>query len=201
VKDIRHIPFPPSESIMHKPDLLIIVIDLERWQIAGALHTATVDAFADFRGAHIVNGNWLALQGMDNEPESVKYEHLYDRFNRVISIPDLKPGPGCSTKSPETLALPLGYGRPLGGAAGLSERNDAGCKDLIAATGVASMRILDWLIYLGHDPEPRNLNAHAQILQSARLPETVDRGLRQILIGPVTNTIQATRLRMSGAFM
>jgi hypothetical protein len=81
VKDAGNIPFPPNEPIERKPDLLITVIDLNRWQIAGALHTATVDADAVFRGGHIVKGKWLALQGLDREPESVKYEHLYDRMS------------------------------------------------------------------------------------------------------------------------
>lgn len=165
VKDARHIPFPPSQSIEHKPDLLITLVDLERWQIVGALHTATIDPYAEFRGAAIVNGKWIALQGLDAEPESVKFEHLYDRVNRLISIPDLKPGPGCPTTDPAILELALG--KPPGGAAGLSGRNDASCRDLLADASVASMRIVDWLIYLGHDPEPENLNAHSQMLNTA----------------------------------
>ncbi len=167
VKDARNIPFPPNGSIEHKPDLQITVIDLKRWQIVGALHTATVDPEAEFRGATIVNGRWLALQGMDKEPESVKYEHLFDRVNRLISIPDLKSGPGCDTKDPEVLIL----GHPPGGASGLSQRNDSACKELLTAAGFPSMRILDWRIFLGHDPEPIDLRFHTDPWQMENLRE------------------------------
>ena len=169
VKDARNIPFPPSELIEHKPDLLITVIDLHLWKIIGALHTATVDPNAEFRGAYIVNGKWLALQGIDTEPERVKYEHLYDRVNRLIAIPDLKPGPGCMSQDSEILALALGA--PKGGAGGLSDRTDASCAGLLDTANVPSMRVLDWLIYLAHDPEPRKLMAHTQFSQLDGSPQ------------------------------
>ena len=155
VKDAAHIPFPPSESIEHKPDLLITVVDLEQWRIVGALHSATVDPNAEFRGAYIVNGKWIALQGMDEERETVEGEHLYDRVNRLISLPDLKPGPGCISRNTEVKTLDLG-GRPkqLGV---LGERHEEDCATLLAATRVSSMRALEWLIYLGRDPEPKSL--------------------------------------------
>jgi len=158
VKDATHIPFPPSESIGHKPDLLITVVDLDRWKIVGALHSATVDSAADFRGAGIVNGKWLVLQGMDDEPENVKYEYLYDRVNRLISIPDLKPGPGCMTRSTEVKTLELPGRSETMGVLGV--RNEADCSSLLAAAGVSSMRALEWHTYLEHDPEPKNLMVH-----------------------------------------
>jgi hypothetical protein len=158
VKDAGNIPFPPSEPIEHKPDLLITVIDLNHWKIAGALHTATVDPNAEFRGAYIVNGKWIALQGLDDEPETVKYEHLYDRVNRLISIPELKPGPGCMTRSTKIKTLHLGGRSEEMGVQ--SERNEADCAGLLATSGVSSMRALEWLVYLERDPEPRNLIVH-----------------------------------------
>lgn len=182
VKHARGIPFPPTDSIEHKPDLLITVIDLEHWQIVGGFHTATVDATAEFRGAYIVNGRWLALQGLDDEPEKVKYEHLYDRVNRLISIPDLKAGPGCSTKDPEILTLSYGHGP--GAAKALSEQNDSACADLLKTAGVPSMRVLDWLVYLGHDPEPENLMADEQLRQRAAMQEDGNRSTAQDLNWP-----------------
>ena len=158
VKDAGNIPFPPSESIDQKPDLLIIVIDLNRWRIVGAAHTATVDPFAEFRGANFVNERWLALQGLDDEPERVKYEHLYDRVNRLISIPDLKPGPGCITRSTEVKTLQLGKRSEEMGV--LTKRDETACASLLAAAGVPSMRALEWEVYLECDPEPKNVMAH-----------------------------------------
>jgi len=167
VKEPANIPFPPAEPIGGKPDLLIEVVNLNRWQIVGALHTATVDPSALFEAATTVNGRWLALQGYNEAPEKVKYEHLYDRINRLISISDLKPGPGCTTKSPDsiTLGVPGSLGpahtRALSkGTKSLSQQNDAACPQLLAAAGVPSMRVLDWLIYLGHDPEPADVKVH-----------------------------------------
>lgn len=182
VKDARNIPYPPGESIEHKPDVLITVIDLNRWQIVGALHTATVDPNAEFRGAYIVNGKWLAMQGLDVEPETVKYEHLYDRVNRLISIPDLKPGPGCMSQDSEILALALGA--PAGGAEGLSDRTDASCASLLDTAGIPSMRVLDWFIYLGHDPEPRKLMAHTQFSQLDGSPQNSGPSASPDLIWP-----------------
>jgi hypothetical protein len=161
VKDVRNIPSPPSDSIEHKPDLLITAVDLNRWKIIGALHTATIDDEAEFRGAYIAKGRWIALQGLDDKPERVKYEHLFDLINRLISIPELKPGPGCLTKDPEILALSRRESPES--ASALSQQNDAACKDLLTIAGVSSMRVFDWHIYLGDDPEPRNLMAHTQL--------------------------------------
>jgi len=155
VKDAHNIPFPPNKSIENKPDLLIAIIDLKRWRIVGAFHTAIVDPYAEFRGASIVDGKWIALEGLDKASESVRYEHVFDRFDHLISIPDLKPGPGCMTKDPDILTLPAG--KPSGDTSALSNGNDNACRSLLAAAGVPSMRTLEWFIYLGHDPEPRNL--------------------------------------------
>lgn len=158
VKDAGNIPFPPRESIENQPDLLITAIDLDHWRIVGAVHTATLDPFAEYRGASIVNEGWLALQGLDEEPERVKYEHLYDRVNRLISIPDLKPGPGCITRSTEVKTLHLGKRIEEMGV--LTKRDETGCAGLLAAAGVSSMRTLEWSIYLERDPEPKNLMVH-----------------------------------------
>jgi hypothetical protein len=154
--------FHRKDYVARKPDTLITVIDLQRWQIIGSAHTANTDD-ADFRGARILNGNWIALQGMDKRPESVKYEHLYDRRNRLISIPDLKMGPGCVSKRPgdhlPEPGTPASVRRKT--AETLARQNDEACADVLRVSGVASVKTLESVIYKGHGLEPKVLMLHS----------------------------------------
>jgi hypothetical protein len=141
-----------------KPDTLITIIDLQRWQIIGSTHTAKTEN-ADFRGARILNDNWMALQGLDTEPSSRQYEHLYDRRNLLLSIPDLKPGPGCLSKRP---GIPLPEpGTPAAErrstAETLNQQNDEACADVLKVSGIESVKSLESLIYKGHGLEPKVL--------------------------------------------
>jgi hypothetical protein len=142
-----------------KPDTLITIIDLQRWQIVGSTHTMKTEN-ADFRGARILNNNWMALQGLDTEPSSHQYEHLYDRRNLLLSIPDLKPGPACISKRPGTNPLP-GPGAPAAArrrtAETLNRQNDEACADVLKVSEVESVKQLESLIYKGHGLEPRVL--------------------------------------------
>ncbi len=143
--------FARKGYVPRKPDTLITVIDLQRWQIVGSIHTVNTDD-ADFRGARILNGNWIALQGLDTEPSTIQYEHLYDRRNRLFSIPDLKPGPGCISKRPD--ALPADWSR---NAEALNGQNNKACADVLKVSGVESEKTLESLIYKGHGLEPKEL--------------------------------------------
>jgi hypothetical protein len=138
--------FPPH-YIAHKPDTILTVVDLERWQIAGSIHTASLED-ADFRGARILNGDLIALQGLSVRPRPDDW--VYNRVNRLISIPDLKPGPGCVTKrSPEANAEARKRN-----AEALSRRNDAACADVLKVSGAKSMTVLETIIHTGHGLEP-----------------------------------------------
>lgn len=150
--------FLPKGYVARKPDTLITVIDLQRWQIVGSVHTVKSEN-ADFRGARILNDNWIALQGLDTEPPSRQYEHLYDRRNLLISIPDLKMVPGCISKRP---GIPLPEpGTPAAvrrnTAKTLNRQNDAACADVLKVSGVESVKNLESLIYKGHVLEPNAL--------------------------------------------
>jgi hypothetical protein len=144
--------------VARKPDTIITVIDLQRWQIVGSTHTEKTEN-ADFRGARILNDNWMALQGLDTEPSSRQYEHIYDRRNLLISIPDRKPGPGCISKRP---GIPLPEpGTPAAvrrrTAETLNRQNDEACADVLRVSGVESVKQLESLIYKGHGQEPKAL--------------------------------------------
>ncbi|HEY2390894.1 MAG TPA: hypothetical protein VGK22_06945 [Candidatus Angelobacter sp.] len=144
--------------VARKPDTLITIIDLQRWQIAGSTHTAKAEN-ADFRGARVLNDNWMALQGLDTEPSSRQYEHLYDRRNLLISIPELRLGPGCLSKRPGSHlpepGTPAAVRRSI--AETLSRQNDEACADVLKVSGVESIKKLESLIYKGHGLEPTAL--------------------------------------------
>ncbi len=141
----------PAHYIAHRPDTILTVIDLERWQIAGSIHTASLED-ADFRGARILNGNLIALQGLGIRSPSGDWA-VYDRVNRLISIPDLKLGPGCVTKRPqETRAEDRKRNAEF-----LSRLNDAVCADVLKVSGAKSMKALETIIHTGHGVEPEVL--------------------------------------------
>jgi hypothetical protein len=149
----------PKTYIARQPDTIITIVDLQKWQIVGSTHSVKT-ANADFRGARILNNNWMALQGFDTKLSSRPYEHVSDRRNLLISIPGLKSGPECiSTR------LGANYSPTPGTAAAvrrstvenLSRQNDEACRNVLRVSGAESVKELESLIYKGHGPEPRTL--------------------------------------------
>jgi hypothetical protein len=152
--------FVSLPKVARKPDTIITVIDLERWRIAGSIHTANLED-TDFRGARILNGKWIVLQG---GVESSSRHSVYLRSNRLISIPDLKPGPECTSQRPG-----LDERKPESAAAqSMRQINDAACRDVLRETGAGSVEELESLIYMGHHTEPRSLRLRS--LDFAPLP-------------------------------
>jgi len=162
----------------HKFDTLITVVDLERWQIVGSTHTADTEEVS-FRGARVLNDHWIALQGLDKEAFAREYSHVYDRHNRLISLPDLKSGPTCISKRPNFL---------LGARASdaewraayqkLGAENDATCREVLEVSGVPSVKDWESLIYKGHGTMPEVLLLKGNGIadsQEPRLRNAVDR--------------------------
>ena len=157
--------FRSKNYVARQPDTLITVIDLQRWQIAGSTHTINTD-YADFRGARILSNQWIVLQGFDTRPGLLD---LYNRRNRLISIPDLKPGPGCLSERHSYLwpePWPPEVERKINAdSLSRSRRNDEVCSDVLKISGTESVKTLESIIYKGHDQEPKvlmmqSLNIH-----------------------------------------
>ena len=162
-----------------KPDTLITVVDLQQWQVVGNIHTANLDD-ANFEGARVLSNDWMVLQGWDEEPSTHEHEHLYDRRNQLISIPDLKPGPQClSTRKVPLLPVqtPAEEWRTVLDT--VHKQNDESCTEVLKVAGIASVDALESIIYKGHGVEPDSLLLHSldfteqDKLNSPRLPMDV----------------------------
>jgi hypothetical protein len=137
--------------VQRKPDAIITVVDLERWQIVRTLHTASLTD-ADFRGARVLSNGWLGLQGLTFHASSL--ESLDERHNLLISIPDLTPGPACLSHRAD-----LDVEESKSATAVLGQRNDAACAELLKAAGEPTVNSLEYRIYEGNDAAPLELRA------------------------------------------
>lgn len=73
----------PGGFVPRKPDTIITLIDLERWQIVKSIHTAAIGDI-DIRDARVANSNWIALDDSLRGQAPSEYG-AYPTSNRVIS--------------------------------------------------------------------------------------------------------------------
>jgi hypothetical protein len=138
----------PKGYVERKPDTIITVVDLERWQIVASLHTVTTgDGY--IRDARMVDDKWIALD--TNFGDSGTKEGAYRYRNWVLSIPDLKPGPECISER----FSPIGSPPEDLAAQRVEEKNVEACHDVFKATGTDSDRGLEALIQRGCGIEPK----------------------------------------------
>jgi hypothetical protein len=141
--------FAPPGYVQKKPDTIITVVDLERWQILRTLHTASFTD-ADFRGGRVLSDRWLALQGLtfkESSPDSI-----YERNNLLVAIPDLTRGPACLSHRAE-----LDEDEWAAKADSLASRNNAACADLLKVANEPSVISLEFQIYEGNNIQPPDL--------------------------------------------
>jgi hypothetical protein len=153
----------PRGFVQRKPDTIITVIDLQRWQIVNSIHTADIEDI-DIRDARVVNGSWIAIDETLRTLSPPK-DGAYPYSNRLISIPDLKPGPECVSQR----ISHLGPKPPDSVVESIRKQNDWECREVLEATGVNSEKALETLIQRGSDVEPdaikiRSLDAAASAL-------------------------------------
>lgn len=158
VKDAKHIPIAPSQSIAGKPDTLVVLVDMKGWRVIGGFHTATLGNF-DFRRAQVAGGRWVALEGYI--PIGEKYHRVPSkRVNQLISIPDLAAGPRCFFVTSESLIVADAVKEAA--ELGLSRENNTRCGELLNATGLTSLYRFESLMYLGTEPAPETYEPHPQ---------------------------------------
>lgn len=144
----------PKSYVARKPDTIITVIDLERWQIVDSIHTAST-ADSSLRGARIVSDKWLVLDG--NRSKAPTEHGAYRFHDRLYSIPDLKPGPNCVS---ERFSAYIGPPPEESAADSVSRQNNTACSEVFQATGVTSADALEDLIYRKQNVEPEVLKVH-----------------------------------------
>jgi len=124
----------PKGIVSHKPDTIITLIDLEKWQIVGSVHSASLQA-DEVEDRRILSNGWLALTWIDSE-FSRKTATLAHRYG-LVSLPNLRPGPACTKEDASGTAEEVRKN-----AEALSARNDAACAQVLEASGMDSMRDL-----------------------------------------------------------
>lgn len=124
----------PKGIVSHKPDTIITLIDLEKWQIVGSVHSASLQA-DEVEDRRILSNSWLALTWIDSE-SSRKTATLDHRYG-LVSLPNLRPGPACTKEGASGTTEEV-----RNNAEALSTRNDAACAKVLKASGIDSMRAL-----------------------------------------------------------
>jgi len=82
----------PGGYVARKPDTIISVIDLHQWKVMNSIHTTGM-ADGEIQGLRLVGEKWIVL---DFRLGDTPLNHLFYRYDtRLISVPDLRPGPAC----------------------------------------------------------------------------------------------------------
>ena len=137
----------PKGYVERKPDTIVTVVDLERWQIVKSLHTITTGD-GDVRDARVVDNRWIALDANLGQSGA---EQGTDRYrNWVLSIPDLKPGSECLSER----FFPIGRPPDDLAAQRVKKKNVEACRDVLKATETDSDKALEVLIQRGSGIEP-----------------------------------------------
>jgi len=117
----------------------------------------------EIQGLRLVGEKWIVL---DFRLGDTHMNHLFYRYDtRLISVPDLRPGPACVSNRPFRGGAPL---LPLAASeTGPAEKhNDAECQDVLQATGTASVEDLEILIYRRQDLLPPAVQQSSRDLQA-----------------------------------
>lgn len=158
----------PRGYIQRPSDTIITVVDLDRWQIAGSVRTATLGDI-QIRDARVLNDNWIAFD--DSHLRGSPSDHgAYPTFNALISIPDLKLGPECISQRISHI-----WQRPPDSVAeSIRQRNEEACRDVFKATGRDSDEALEAMIQRGSDVEPDTIKIRILDAVATGLPGEVN---------------------------
>jgi hypothetical protein len=148
----------PRGYVARKPDTMVTVIDLEKWEIVKSIHTATMED-GQIRGVRVVNDKWIVLDFyIGRSPVG----SLLDRFtSKLISVPELHPGQECVSDRPFTDSR----SRAEWNGSPVEKHNDAVCQDVLHATGTSSVETLEVLIDRGQDVVPEKVQQSSEGLK------------------------------------
>ncbi|MGA8939548.1 MAG: hypothetical protein WB439_10320 [Acidobacteriaceae bacterium] len=137
----------PHGFVFRKPDAIVTVIDLKRWQVLKSMHTASIEE-GGIEFARVVSNRWIAFDGWG--AVSISKDGDFSRLNQLLSIPDLKVGPGCMSGA----FAHVGLAPPEAVVRSTQMKNDAACSEVLKAVGVSSAEAFDALLLRGGGMEP-----------------------------------------------
>jgi hypothetical protein len=150
--------FAPKGYVARKPDTIVTVIDLEHWKIVNSIHTTTL-ADGQIRGVRVVNDKWIVLDLYIGPSPVGRLLYRYD--SRLISLPDMHPGPECVSDRPFT----DNRSRAEWNGSPVEKHNDETCQDVLHATGTSSVEALEILIDRGQDVLPEEVQQSSESLK------------------------------------
>ena len=158
----------PAGHVQRPSDAIITAIDLHRWQIVKSIHTATLGEI-QIRDARVVNSGWIAWDDAHLNQSPNEYG-AYPFSNRLLSIPDLTPGPQCIFQRVSHM-----WRKPPDSVVeSLSKQNNQACREVLKATGLDSENALEALIQRGSDVEPDAMRIHILDAVASALPGEAD---------------------------
>lgn len=140
----------PHGYVGRDPDTIISVIDLQRWALLKTIHTSSIGKFY-VRDARVLSNGWIGLDNSTDEPPS--NHGVYRYVNRLLSLPELAPGPECSVQRFSHIWRPA----PASLMESVRTQNDAACQDVLRSTGISSSAELDAQIQKASDVEPTTM--------------------------------------------
>jgi hypothetical protein len=138
----------PKGYVARKPDTIISVIDLKRWEVLKSIHTADMGN-VDVRNARVISDRWMAFDSIPGAPPSGHGVYAY--LDQLISITDLTSGPSCVSQR----FSHLWQIAPNALVQSTRIQNDTACGEVLSATHVESTDSLETLIQRDSGVEPR----------------------------------------------
>lgn len=137
----------PKGYVGRKPDTIITVIALERWQVLSSIHTVDIGD-VEVRDVRVVSNKWMAFDG----DTGARFSEHSVYSDQLISIPDLKPGPSCTYGS---FSPHIGRAVPDALVQSTRAENDAACRAVLSAVQIRSTEALEALIQRDSEVEPK----------------------------------------------
>ncbi|MGA7155228.1 MAG: hypothetical protein WBY53_00175 [Acidobacteriaceae bacterium] len=142
----------PRGYVARKPDTIVTVIDLERWQVVKSVHTVGVaEQGIDF--AWVMGNRWVAIEGGDGKVSECMSGCVSAQEIHLLSIPELTPGPSCVAREFFHQGPP-----PAEGIVRSKQvANDAACGAVLNAVGLSSTEELEIRVRRGSGMEPADM--------------------------------------------
>jgi hypothetical protein len=158
----------PIGYVQHPADTIITIVDLDHWQIVKSIHTRSLGEF-QIRDARVANNRWIAFDDLHFNQSPSKYG-AYPVTNALISIPDLKLGPECTSQE----ISHIWQHPPDSVTESIRKQNDQACRRVLKATGIESVKALETLIRRGSGIEPDAMKIHILDTVASAIPGEVN---------------------------
>jgi hypothetical protein len=141
-----------ADAPAREPDTIVSVIDLEKWQVVGNLHTLHMGLGA-LTGVRMLGSKVLVLSGRNGDSSNSNVRYV------SVSLPALEPGETCTTGLPSQIPDQL-----KGNNEGSQTSAAADCAGVLTAAGATSLAEMDDLTQAERRPLPVSLAKNEQFL-------------------------------------